>query len=110
MSRTHELKTWPEPFAAVLAGTKRHEIRVDDRGFAVGDVLVLREWEPEPEKDAYGFRYAEKPWRKLYEYDGYTGRVLTVRVTYLTPGGAWGLPAGLCVMSIELKEQGNGDE
>lgn len=85
---THELKTWPEPFAAVLAVTKRHEIRVDDRGYAVGDVLVLQEWEP-------------KCCDETRSPFGYTGRALTVRVTYLTPGGAWGLPAGLCVMSIE---------
>lgn len=109
MSRTHELKTWPEPFAAVLAGTKRHEIRVDDRGYAVGDVLVLKEWDPTPTPQpvtAWSIVMVDRP-------IGYTGRVLTVRVTYLTPGGAWGLPAGLCVMSIECiepEEQGNGDE
>ena len=90
MSRTHEIKCWPEPFAAVLAGTKRYEIRKDDRGYAVGDEMVLKEWEPHSDvrndEGTYGYN---------------TGRTLTVRVTYLTPGGAWGLPADLCVMSIE---------
>lgn len=90
MSKEHELKTWPEPFQAVLDGKKCHEIRANDRGFAVGDVLLLREWDPTHLTD--------------YEHKRYTGRSCRVRVTYVTPGGMWGLPAGLCVMSIERLE------
>lgn len=84
--RTHDLKTWPAPFAAVWHGTKHHEIRKNDRGFAVGDFLYLHEYEPK----------------------GYSGR-MTLRaicavVTYMSEGGTWGLPADLCVMSIEVIE------
>jgi hypothetical protein len=88
----HELKTWPEPFRAVLAGEKRHEVRIDDRNYRVGDLLHLREWDPAqwgvfaPESNSNG---AGK----------YTGRDLLVLVTYITRG--WGLPEGMCVMSIE---------
>jgi hypothetical protein len=95
--RHHVLKTWPEPFQAILDGRKRHEIRVDDRGFAVGDVLNLKEWDPSPVMctvTPYSTVPTERP-------AGYTGREVNVRVTYLTPGGKWGLPEGLCVMSIE---------
>ncbi|TFH66437.1 MAG: DUF3850 domain-containing protein [Gemmatimonadales bacterium] len=78
---THRLKTWPDPFAAVLNGTKSYEIRVNDRDYQMGDILHLVEFFPE---------------------DGmFTGDQLWVRVTYMTKGGDWGLPDHLCVMSIE---------
>jgi Domain of unknown function (DUF3850) len=77
----HELKTWPNPFEAIEAGTKHHEIRTNDRHFVQGDRLRLREWDPSTEK--------------------YTGRERTVGVSYASYGGAWGLPDDLCVMSIE---------
>lgn len=43
----HELKTWPEFFTAIREGVKTFDIRKDDRNFAVGDELILREWQPE---------------------------------------------------------------
>ncbi len=86
--KEHDLKTWPEPFQAVLDGIKHHEIRIDDRGYAVGDVLRLREFRVDVSLG-------------VYSEGEYTGRARRVRVTYKTPGGAWGLPGNLCVMSIE---------
>lgn len=77
---THDLKTWPGPFAALLAGTKTYEIRKQDRPFQVGDVLHLREWSPTSED--------------------YTGREVERRITHMTPGGEWGLPVGLCVLAL----------
>lgn len=90
----HELKTWPGPFDAILEGKKRYEIRVNDRAYAVGDSLHLREWEPcaclvdDLHPGCGGGRY--------------TGRTINVVVTYLTTGNKWGLPPQLCVMSIEV--------
>lgn len=91
----HDLKCWPEPFKALLSGAKRHEIRVNDRPYAVGDILHLREWVPKDQEAA------------VYEAGGgwndttkYTGRTIDVEVTYMTKGGEWGLPDSLCVMSI----------
>lgn len=37
--RWHLLKTWPAPFAGVLARNKKHEIRQYDRDYRVGDLL-----------------------------------------------------------------------
>jgi hypothetical protein len=79
--RKHELKTWPEPFDAVERREKHHEYRRDDRGFEVGDILVLHRWDPGK--------------------GCYTGRVLRVCVTYISRGPMFGVPDGYCVMSIE---------
>lgn len=83
----HLLKTAPGPFLAVMEKRKRYEIRVNDRGFLVGDTLRLAEWFPTT---------------------GFSGRELVVDVTYMTPGGFWGLPGHLCVMSVDLREDPHG--
>lgn len=43
---THHLKIQSEYYEAVLAGTKRFEVRKDDRTprYAVGDTLILEEF------------------------------------------------------------------
>lgn len=94
MSRAHELKTWPEPFAALKDGSKRFELRRDDRGYAVGDLLVLREWDPALEWPA-----SERPLAKGGYVSG--SEPLRFRVTYVLHGGRFGLPPEICVMSIE---------
>jgi hypothetical protein len=76
----HRLKTWPGPFAAVRAGTKRHEYRINDRAFDEGDVLALCEWSP--------------------DLGTFTGQEERVRVTYISTGPDWGIPKGYAVMSI----------
>lgn len=83
---THELRTWPAPFTAILDGSKHHEVRKNDRNFKVGDILWLREWDPDSKAD-----------------DQYTGRDLWAKVTYITVPGTWGMPPDICVMSIEVK-------
>jgi len=81
--RTHELKTWPEFFREVVEGRKPFEVREDDRGYAVGDRLVLIEWDPaEP-----------SPFEK-------TGRKVEKIVTYKMPGGRFGIDARYCVLGL----------
>lgn len=82
----HELKTWSESFQSMARGEKKHEIRDADRPFAVGDTLLLREYDPATER--------------------YTGNVAEYRVTYVTPGGEWGIPPGKVVMSVAPKLTG----
>jgi len=47
---THELKCWPQFFEPLFDGQKTFELRKDDRGFAVGDKLVIKEWSPVTKK------------------------------------------------------------
>lgn len=44
--KTHELKAWPHFFKEIVSGEKTCELRKDDRGYEVGDLLILREWNP----------------------------------------------------------------
>lgn len=62
MSKTHDLKSWPEFFNPILDGTKNFELRKDDRHFMVGDTLRLREWEPNTGK------YTGREVKKLVAY------------------------------------------
>ncbi len=43
---TIEKKAWPEYFEKVLSGEKRCDFRLNDFNIAVGDTLLLREWNP----------------------------------------------------------------
>ena len=42
----HELKIYPNHFAAVISGRKTFEVRKFDRPFHVGDLLALNEFDP----------------------------------------------------------------
>lgn len=84
----HQLKTWTGEFEAVRDGRKTHEVRVNDRPFAVGDMVVLREWIPAGKDLTKG---AGK----------FTERAVLRHITYITPGGAWGLPPNICILSIQ---------
>ncbi len=44
--KTHSLKILPEYFKSVRRGDKTAEIRLDDRDYRIGDVLILSEWKP----------------------------------------------------------------
>jgi hypothetical protein len=79
-TKDHSLKCWPEPFEAIVRGAKRHEYRLDDRAYNVGDTLTLMEWDPETRS--------------------FSGRVARVRVTYLTRGPEFGVSPGYIAMSI----------
>jgi hypothetical protein len=94
---THELKCWPEPFAAVLSGAKRAEVRKADRPYAVGDVLRLREWDNELAADALADGCTPE---EAAEF-AYTGRECRRRITHILQGGQFGIEAGYVVLSLE---------
>ncbi|MEK6846068.1 MAG: DUF3850 domain-containing protein [Nanoarchaeota archaeon] len=58
-----EKKVWSEYFQKILDGVKPYELRLANFECNPGDVLVLREWDPQTEQ--------------------YTGRVLEKEVTYV---------------------------
>jgi hypothetical protein len=76
---THELKSWPALFEPVYGGHKKFDVRNDDRGFKIGDVLHFREWRQDKKE--------------------YTGREIDKRVTYILRN--FGLLKGWCCMSLE---------
>jgi hypothetical protein len=77
----HELKVWPEFFDALASGAKPFELRRDDRGFSVGDDLLLREY--------------------IGAMSGYTDRAVTRRVTYvLRHASIFGLMDGFVCLGL----------
>jgi hypothetical protein len=77
----HDLKTWPIYFEMMQKNLKNFEIRKNDRNFKVGDILRLKEWNPETKK--------------------YTGREMAVNVKYIFYGGEYGLDVDYVIMAIE---------
>ena len=85
----HCLKTWSPFFTAVERGFKTFEVRRDDRGFTVGDVLILQEFESDNKR--------------------YTGNMLSRLVAYKLDGDQFGIEAGYCVLGLSpmpFNEQG----
>lgn len=53
----HELKIWSKYYADVASGSKTFEVRLDDRGYEVGDLLVLYEYGPDTKLPGNGIAY-----------------------------------------------------
>lgn len=74
--RVHELKILPQYFVC----EKNFEIRKNDRDFAVGDIVALREWDSDT---------------------GYTGRVSFRVIQYiLKDAKEYGLADGYCILGL----------
>lgn len=63
MSTLHIVKSWTMFFADIVAGTRTSDIRLNDRRYAVGDNMLLNEWDPVK--------------------NVYTGHKALVRITYM---------------------------
>ncbi len=66
----------------VRDGSKRYEVRRFDRDFHVGDILILVEFDRETAR--------------------YSGESVRAKVTTITEPGAYGLPADVGVLGIEV--------
>ena len=84
--QVHELKTLTPYFEAVLHGKKKFELRKNDRGFQVGDILQLIEYDPY--NDAFDSR-------------GCSGRVIQSDVIYvLRDAEPFGLKRGYVILGL----------
>jgi len=81
--RTVRLKTVPSYFMQVAKGVKNFELRKNDRNFKVGDLVILDEWDGE---DYTGLHFGP------------------LEITYVLPGGIFGLPKDLCIFCWEVVE------
>jgi len=85
--KIHSLKIIKEYFILILSGKKTFEIRKDDRGYEVGDLLRLNEW--------------------LYEKKTYTGRHTLKQVLYISD---YAQRDGYVVMSLGDVEDPRGEQ
>jgi ribosomal protein S17 len=58
-----EKKVWPEYFQKIVNGDKNFELRLNDFDCNMGDILILKEWDPKTKK--------------------YTGRIIEKKITYV---------------------------
>ena len=99
MSKIHELKIYPQYFRAVLDGSKTFEFRKDDRGFEVGDTLILKEFIPETIDHTAG--------EPVIKESRYTGRTIKKKITYILKDGVPGcrLRDGLVILALGEEEK-----
>lgn len=82
--KTHELKTWPRYYQDVASGVKPFELRLNDRKYEVGDILILKKWNPD-----------------LGHKGEYTGESLMKEVTCVFDDADFGIIEGFVCMGIK---------
>ena len=79
--KTHDLKIEKKYFNDVIAERKKFEVRKNDRGYQVNDILSLNEYDKDNQV--------------------YTGRHISVKVLYILDDSAF-LKEGYVVLSIAI--------
>ena len=79
--KTHEVKSHPEQFTAMVMGLKPWEVRKNDRDYRMGDILAISEWDPAKGQ--------------------FTGFSVLGKITYMLQG-KFGLPEDVCVLSLDI--------
>lgn len=77
----HQLKIDPEYFYAVKFGLKTFEVRLNDRGFKVGDIVCLNEY--------------------IANVDHFTSEKINVKITYILTDSTW-VENGHCIFSFKV--------
>lgn len=84
----HTLKSWPRFFEPICMGARTHELRRNDRSYVVGDMVDLREFDPDAQS--------------------YSGRIVRAEITSITSVAEpcavsdEALHPDFCVLSIRL--------
>lgn len=81
----HQLKIIPKYFKEIVDGNKNFEIRRNDRGFKIGDTLILKEYDPIKKN--------------------FTGNYAKATVMYILKDKDFpiGIKEGYCIMGIHLQ-------
>lgn len=86
--KTHICKSWTYFFDVIASGQKTHDLRINDRDFAVGDFIILHRYD---------------------QVKGvYTGETCNVEITYITSNktpcafSSAVLDKEYCILSIKL--------
>ncbi len=83
----HQLKSVGSSYQDIASGKKKFDFRKNDRDYHVGDRIVLKEYSALT--------------------GNYTGRETLAHVTYIQPGGMFGIPEEYCILGIEVKVVNN---
>ncbi len=83
----HELKCWPPYYYFIYQGIKTFELRNNDRNFQTGDMIVLKEYQPN---------------KKIY-----TGREMILRITFMLTKYP-GLENGYVIFQFNILNPGSG--
>ena len=84
----HHVKSWKHLYWPIAHGLKTHDLRINDRNYKVGDILILEEYD--------------------IEAGEYTGNSTKVQVTYITSNqfpcafSSAVLPKDYAILSIKL--------
>lgn len=82
----HCLKILPDYFWDVVTGAKTFEIRYNDRGYKIGDLLQLEEYDPETKR--------------------YTNRYIVVEVTYMLESNEYMQDNYVCMSIVRRIDRG----
>jgi hypothetical protein len=75
----HVLKCWSQQFWAIRSGVKTFEYRKNDRGYRVGDIVVIREYDPKT--------------------GAFSGAEICRTITHMLTSG-FGLPDGFAILGL----------